>query len=259
MKSTAHIKGIPIHPILVSFPIAFFTGTLIFDTMGIISSNNTYWQTGEYLEIAGIVSALTAAVPGAIDFFYTIPPKSSASSRAALHGLLNICLLLIYVVAYWLRQVDSALMVVILEAAGFIIMLFSGWMGATLVNRNLIGVNPRYADSGRWREERYKQSSGMIEVGTVDELRVDQMKLMHIGDRRIVLGRTENGYVAFNDHCSHKGGSLASGMLMCGTVQCPWHGSQFDVKTGKPKSGPAEDNIPIYEVIEREGKIFVII
>jgi nitrite reductase/ring-hydroxylating ferredoxin subunit len=42
-----------------------------------------------------------------------------------------------------------------------------------------------------------------------------------------VLARTEEGYVAFDDRCTHKGGSLAAGVMVWGTVQCLWHGSQF--------------------------------
>ncbi|MBS1524812.1 MAG: Rieske 2Fe-2S domain-containing protein [Bacteroidetes bacterium] len=257
MKSTAHIKGHPIHPILVGFPIAFFTGTLIFDALGIFNMDSGFWQTGKYMEIAGIIAAVITAIPGTIDYFFTVPPKSSASSRGAKHGLLNVGLLVIFVIAFIIRTNDASWTPVILEAVGFILLLFSGWLGGTLVYRNQIGVDPRYADAGKWKEARFSQSSGLIEVAAADELETDQMKLLHIGDKRIVLGRTEKGYVAFSDHCSHKGGSLAGGMMMCGTVQCPWHGSQFDVHDGKAKAGPAKEQIPTYNVTVKEGKVFL--
>ena len=83
------------------------------------------------------------------------------------------------------------------------------------------------------------------------------MKLVHIGEKRIVIGKTENGYVAFNDRCTHRGGSLAGGMMICGTVQCPWHGSQFDVNSGMVKAGPAKEKIEVYQISESEGKIFL--
>ncbi|RYZ98601.1 MAG: Rieske (2Fe-2S) protein [Sphingobacteriaceae bacterium] len=62
------------------------------------------------------------------------------------------------------------------------------------------------------------------------------------------------GLVAFDDRCSHKGASLAGGMMMCGKVQCPWHGSQFDVKTGAVKAGPGKQGIQCYEVKEEGEK-----
>ena len=79
-------------------------------------------------------------------------------------------------------------------------------------------------------------------------LGVNQMKLVHAGDQRIVVARTETRYAAFDDRCTHKGGPLSDGALICGTVQCPWHGSQFDVHTGDVKCGPAEKKIGTYEI-----------
>jgi len=94
-------------------------------------------------------------------------------------------------------------------------------------------------------------------VAREDELEIDQMKLLRVGDRRIVLARTEQGYAAFDDRCTHKGGPLADGLLICGTVQCPWHGSQFDTRTGAVRAGPATEPIATYriEVADGEGRL----
>jgi nitrite reductase/ring-hydroxylating ferredoxin subunit len=81
------------------------------------------------------------------------------------------------------------------------------------------------------------------------------MKLLHVAGRRIVLARTEDGYRACDDRCTHKGGPLSDGVLACGTVQCPWHGSQFSVKSGQVKAGPAEKPIQTYRVTEENGKV----
>ena len=64
-------------------------------------------------------------------------------------------------------------------------------------------------------------------------------------------------FAAFSDHCSHRGGSLAGGAVICGTVQCPWHGSQFDVRSGDIKAGPAKEKILIYPIKENKGKIYL--
>jgi nitrite reductase/ring-hydroxylating ferredoxin subunit len=129
-------------------------------------------------------------------------------------------------------------------------------MGGTLVYRNQIGVDPRYAGAGKWKEEAVEvDADGWAAVAQDDELEVDQMKLVRAGGLRIVVGRTERGYVAFEDRCTHKGGSLAGGMMICSTVQCPWHGSQFDARTGEVKHGPAEVRIRVYQVEVREGTV----
>ena len=85
MRSKAHIKTHPLHPILVAFPIAFFIGALLFDVLSLILEKETFWLTGNYLAIAGIASALVAAIPGIVDYFYTVPPKSTAKKRATKH------------------------------------------------------------------------------------------------------------------------------------------------------------------------------
>ena len=135
-----------------------------------------------------------------------------------------------------------------------------GYMGGTLVTRNLIGVDHRYAQAGKWPDEtidaRPKQPSPWP---SAMNCKVDQMKLLRVGDKRIVLARTEDGYVAFDDRCSHKGGSLAGGVMVCGTVQCLWHGSQFDVSTGKVKAGPAKKQIHVYQVDEEQGEVKLVL
>src|SRR5690242_9119495 len=103
MKSKAAIKGHPIHPILVSFPIAFFTGTLLFDVLWIITGNDRFGSTAKYLEIAGIIGGLLAAVPGFIDYLFTVPPQSSGKKRAAKHGLINVSEVIVFAIALFLR------------------------------------------------------------------------------------------------------------------------------------------------------------
>jgi nitrite reductase/ring-hydroxylating ferredoxin subunit len=75
---------------------------------------------------------------------------------------------------------------------------------------------------------------------------------VHVDGKRVAVGRTGKGYVAFQDRCTHRGGPLSDGVLMCGTVQCPWHGSQFDAHTGEVKAGPAEKDIETYDVHEKK-------
>jgi len=259
MKSKAHFKGHPLHPILVSFPIAFFIGVLVFDVLGVMYSRNDFHTTAMYLEIGGIGFALLAAVPGIIDYFFIVPPKSSAKKRGAKHGIINVTAVIIFAVALLLRQKQDAsfVFIIALETSGVVLLGIAGWLGGTLVYRNQIGVDIRYAHAGKWKEEYINSVDGEITVATTDELKVNQMKLLHIKDKRIVVCKTEKGYAAFDDHCTHRGGSLAGGSMICGTVQCPWHGSQFNVFTGAVMAGPASENISIYTLKEFEGKVII--
>jgi nitrite reductase/ring-hydroxylating ferredoxin subunit/uncharacterized membrane protein len=259
MKSYAQIKGHPIHPILVGFPITLFIATFVTDAWSIIQNLPGWWAAGWYLEIAGIVCGLVAAIPGAIDYFMTLPPRSSAKKRGTQHALVNISMIIVFAIALVLRDNTNVpfYVPIILEGIGIILIGIAGWMGGTLVYRNQIGVYNRYANSGNWNELRIDKLTSATEVATNLELKQNQMKLIIAHNKRIVLAKTEDGYVAFDDRCTHKGGSLAGGNIMCGTVQCPWHGSQFDVRTGNIKAGPAHEAIKTYTVTERNGKLYL--
>jgi len=259
MKSTAHIKGHPLHPILVTFPIAFFVGTFLFDILALVNDRYDYAFAASCMQIAGITTALLAAVPGLIDYVFTVPPKSSGKKRAAQHGILNVLNLALFFAAWLLKRNPyvPAFGILLMEMAGIVLMGIAGWMGGTLVYRNQIGVFTRYASGGKWKEQRVEGQQHKVQVAVSDELKTDQMKLVHVNNKRIVIGKTDSGYVAFDDACTHKGGSLAGGALMCGTVQCPWHGSQFDVNTGQLKAGPAQQGIVIYTLTEENGKVYL--
>lgn len=255
MRSTAQFKGHPIHPALIPFPFAFLVGALLADLGGWMFDRTGLTITAHYLTIAGIVSGLLAAIPGVIDYLYTVPPKSSGQKRARTHGLLNVTALALFAIALAVRgdMVEPAAPIT-LEFLGAAVLVYSGWLGGTLVNRNLIGVDHRYANAGKWKEERLS-GSGLIVAAREDELKPGQMKLLHVSGRRIALGRTERGYVAFDDRCTHRGGSLAGGVLIGHTVQCLWHGSQFNVHTGKVECGPAKEGIGCYRVETKDGKV----
>jgi nitrite reductase/ring-hydroxylating ferredoxin subunit/uncharacterized membrane protein len=259
MKSKVNIKSHPLHPILVPFPIAFFTGTLISHLVGWLMNMPDLLRTAYFLNIGGIGFALLAAVPGFLDFLYTVPPKSTGKKRAAKHGIINVTMLVCFAVALFFRSDSNHIIVALLEVIGVLLMIIAGWMGGTLVYRNQIGVDIRYAHAGKWNEASYNVNEGEIEVATTDELKINSMKLLHVRNKRIVLARTEDRYVAFDDRCTHRGGSLASGSTMCNTVQCPWHGSQFDLITGAVKAGPAQEPIKTYAIKESQGKILLVL
>jgi uncharacterized membrane protein/nitrite reductase/ring-hydroxylating ferredoxin subunit len=257
MRSTASFKGHPIHPMLIPFPFAFLTGAFVFDAAGWWLAVSDFQRTGAYIALAGIGTALLAAVPGFIDYLYTVPPESSGKKRATKHMAVNLTAVALFAAGWFLRGGSAGAVtptLLALEFAAVGLLMTGGYMGGTLVYRNMSGVDHRYADTGKWSEQTVERKPGEpIVIEKPDDLEVDQMRLLLLGDRRLVLARTESGWAAFDDHCTHRGGSLAGGVMICGTVQCLWHGSQYDVTTGKVKSGPAKVSIGAYKV-ETDGK-----
>jgi nitrite reductase/ring-hydroxylating ferredoxin subunit/uncharacterized membrane protein len=256
MRSKAVLLGHPVHPMLIPFPFAFLTGAVFFDAAGWIGGVASWWTTGGRLLLAGIVTALIAAAPGLIDYVYTVPPASTGKTRATRHMIANLSATGLFAIAWLLRGSEPGLRGLAIEAIALGLLATGGYLGGTLVTRNLIGVDHRYANAGKWRDETIDtKPNGRVTVATRDDLKVDQMKLLRVNGRRIVLARTPNGYVAFDDRCTHRGGSLAGGVVVGGTVQCLWHGSQFDCATGAVRCGPASQPIRVYRVAEADGEI----
>jgi nitrite reductase/ring-hydroxylating ferredoxin subunit/uncharacterized membrane protein len=239
---------------LVTFPFAYLTGSLAFALLGAISKRRDLTAVSRHLIPAGIATGLAAAVPGLIDYTHTVPPQSSASTRAAKHAIINSSALMLFAAA-WVAGRDSRrqALPLALQAAGTAAISAGAWLGGTLVYRNQVGVDHRYAGAGRWNE----QTADAAGVVTLPEaLKTNQMALVHASGRRVAIARTEDGYAAFDDRCTHKGGPLSDGTLICGTVQCPWHGSQFDVHTGAVTCGPAQAPVRTYELQKADGRLF---
>ena len=67
-----------------------------------------------------------------------------------------------------------------------------------------------------------------------------------------------NGKVyAIDAVCSHEGGPLEDGTLDGYEVECPWHGSKFDVRTGEVRNPPADTPQSVYEVKVENNDILV--
>ena len=259
MRSRAHVGSHPIHPMLIPFPFALWTMSLIFDVLAVLSEQPLLWAAGFYCAIGGCIGALAAAVPGFIDWLSVVPPRSSAKKRGALHGSLNVTVLILFAYVVLHRgspnaRPDTVSLVVSLIAIG--LLSYSGWLGGTLSYRNQIGVDHRYANAGKWRERAIEGWDKP--VCNTGELAEGQMMLARIGGQRVVVGRCQTGIVAFSDHCTHRGGPLSDGALVGCTVQCPWHGSQFDVHSGRVVAGPAGTKIDSYQIEIRNNEVYVV-
>jgi nitrite reductase/ring-hydroxylating ferredoxin subunit/uncharacterized membrane protein len=259
MRSRANFRGHPIHPMLIPFPLAFLVGALAADLGASVLNQSDLSLIAWYLIPAGIVAGLVAAVPGLVDFLATVPPDSSGKKRGLRHMIVNVGALALFGIAWVLRGgpgVAPEPVIIALEALGALALLIGGWLGGTLAYRNQIGVDHRYAHAGKWSEARVDaESDGWATVARTDELELNQMKLVHVDGRRIVLARSDAGWSAFADRCTHRGGSLAGGLLACSTVTCPWHGSQFDVRTGNVSAGPASGPIQSFPVEVRGSEV----
>ena len=87
-------------------------------------------------------------------------------------------------------------------------------------------------------------------VAGVDDLKPGELKRVEIGGVALCLARLEDGgaYCALADVCSHEEVELSDGWLDGDEVECPMHGSRFNVRTGAPRGLPANKPVQAYEV-----------
>lgn len=90
-----------------------------------------------------------------------------------------------------------------------------------------------------------------------EDVQVSQMMAVEVNDERVCLANVNGKYYAIGNVCTHMGGPLAEGKLEDYIVQCPWHGSRFDIRSGKVVRPPAMKPEPTYEVKVENNDILI--
>jgi 3-phenylpropionate/trans-cinnamate dioxygenase ferredoxin component len=95
-------------------------------------------------------------------------------------------------------------------------------------------------------------------VAATSDLPRESMLRVEVGGEPICLVHAEDGNVyAIGDTCTHEEYSLCEGELWDMSVECPRHGSRFDVRTGQVTGLPAVIPAKTYPVTIENGEIFV--
>jgi len=89
----------------------------------------------------------------------------------------------------------------------------------------------------------------------VDELDVGSGRCFEVRGKRIAVFRTEEGFHAIDDLCTHAEAPLSDGMVENGCVVCPWHGAQFDLRTGEAVTPPAVEGVKVYKVVCQDDEL----
>ncbi|MFQ5969432.1 MAG: Rieske (2Fe-2S) protein [Nitrososphaerales archaeon] len=72
-----------------------------------------------------------------------------------------------------------------------------------------------------------------VVVGKANDITSGKMVSVQAGGKEILVANVEGKYYAMGDICNHSGANLHEGKLNGKEVTCPWHGSKWDVTTGK--------------------------
>ena len=100
-------------------------------------------------------------------------------------------------------------------------------------------------------------SEDFVKVDDIKDTQPSQMKEVEVNGEKVCLANIEGKYYAIGNVCTHLGGPLAQGKLEGYEVQCPWHGSRFDIRTGRVVRPPAMRSEPTYEIKIEDDNILV--
>jgi len=147
MKTRASFAGAPIHPMLVHYPIALWTTSVVTDVVFYFHRNTSLILISKFLIAAGIVGAILAAMPGLIDWLTITEP--AAKKTGTLHMILNLSALLLFGVSLYLRMKNYGAAAVghhlqvpfVVSVAGLIDMTIAASLGGKLVYRYRMGVD----------------------------------------------------------------------------------------------------------------------
>jgi uncharacterized membrane protein len=144
MESRAKLLGHPIHQMLIVLPLGLLPGSLAFDIATLATGNPQWSVSAFWLISAGIVCGLVAAMFGLIDFL-AIPKGTRARSIGALHGIINVTVVTLFLVSWFIRRPDPGnpgWAALSLSGGALVLALIAGWLGGELVNRLGVGVDP---------------------------------------------------------------------------------------------------------------------
>jgi nitrite reductase/ring-hydroxylating ferredoxin subunit/uncharacterized membrane protein len=254
----------PLHPLLVHFPIGLFFFSFVLDVIGLIWPFPGLVAAAFYAIALGLVTGLLAAVPGLIDYA-EIRQDHAARKTATSHMLLNVGAIILYAINLGMRydgleaaQIPWAPF--ILSALGIGILSVSGYLGGKLVYDDGIAVGRHRRQASmpdKTIEVPVPEEAGYVTVGSAGKLQHGETWRVEINGTIMAIVRLGDDYHAFQEFCPHRYGPLSEGSFQDGQVECPWHRSCFDVRTGKVVHGPAKADLKTFSVRIQNGQVQV--
>ncbi len=262
----------PIHPMLVHFPIGFLVLSFLLDLVSLAFPEVPNLVRGSfYTMLFGVIAALLAAVPGFVDYS-DIRRDHPGKVTATRHMTLNLMVVAIYGINLWIRSAalndpKIGLLPLLLSIIGISLLSASGYLGGRLVYDEGIAVG-RHKRHTPTPQDTLDLSTGpaardgevtFVPVSDAEHLSNGETLRVEIDKQVLTIARIDNQLYAFQEFCTHRFGPLSEGSFHGFNVQCPWHNSCFDVRTGKVTNGPAKVDLKTFKVQMRNGKVGVLV
>lgn len=231
----------PVHPAIVTGPMGCWLAALTLDALG----GSKARKSSQLLTGLGVIAAVPSLLSGAADWLDTERAEKRVGTA---HALGNISATAMFVASYVFRRRGNQRLGVAIGAAGGAVVAAAGFLGGHLAYVRGVGVNTTAFESGPsdWK------SFGLVDdpvEGQPIAGSVDGVPLVAVLSTEANTSRLR----VLEDRCTHRGAPLHEGTVADGCITCPWHGSRFDLDTGRVVRGPASVPQPTYETSARNG------
>jgi len=237
--------GEPLHVVLTDAPIGAWTMALLFDGLELITNRREFALAADASIAIGLVSAVGAAVAGAVDWSDVDPP---ARRVGMIHGLLNLGATSLFAASLILRKKKSRTSGRVTAALGEVVTTIAAQLGGKMVYQYRVGVD---RTDGEVFPEQF------VPVMSNSELEDEKPTRAEHDGVPILLVRRGDRMFAMAETCSHFGAPLSEGKLVGDSIVCPWHASRFALGDGSVINGPAVHPQPCLETRIRDGQIEV--
>ena len=228
--------GHPLHSAVTDIPIGTLLVVVVLDLLDQrIAADVTLVVT--------IAFMLLAALSGAADYVDT---DGTARTRATVHSTAMVVALVLLLVSLVLRAGGPAdrSFPVVLSNLGFLLVSAGAYIGGDVVYA-LGNMVSRHAFRGRGTKWIALDTGGVADLALLPEATPTKVRA---GINDLVIVRSGATISAMHAVCAHAGGPLAEGRVVDGCLECPWHGSRFNLGDGHVRRGPSVYDQPAYEV-----------
>lgn len=232
--------GHPLHPVLVGLPIGMFSSASLLDMTGGAR------DAARRLVGAGVVLVAPTAAAGWADWS-SLGAFERPKRVGLVHAGANVAAVVLQAASWNARRTGDHTRGRLLSAAGMAMITAGGFLGGHLAYSQGVGVN-RNAD----RSAQPEDWTDAIGTGEVAE---GELRRVEVAGQPVLLSRQGGQLGAIGAVCTHYGGPLEDGELVGSCVQCPWHGSRFDLEDGSVSRGPATVPQPAYDLRVVEDRV----
>jgi nitrite reductase/ring-hydroxylating ferredoxin subunit/uncharacterized membrane protein len=236
--------GVPLHPVLTDVPVGAWTAAFGLDAVSVLTGSRAAGDGADGALAVGIAGAVPAAATGTSDWRDLIGEERRIAN---VHALLNVAGLSLNIASLVQRRRGRRKAGRALSALGLAFSGTAAHLGGELSFGRGVRVNQNFSAA---------QPPEFTPVLDEGELSGDAMATADLDGTPVLIARGAGGQVcAIASTCSHLGGPLAEGSRDGDVVTCPWHGSRFDICSGRVIEGPAVFPQPRYEARIAGGKI----